>query len=120
MTLSMPVAEWVVNLLLCFTVWGVLAWVSSFLHTRKLWNDIMSVACFLWVLGLRFRHRASYWVPLAVFAVGIYQALEESRWNRRVRAVLALAGSALWFQFGMWNLVAVMFYFCSGCFTFFR
>ena len=112
--------EWVINVMMCMSVWGALSLVSRFLHARKLWNDLMSVACFLWVLGLRFPHPAAYWVPLVVFGWGLYVALGDTRYKTSVRAALAGVGAFLWFQFGMWNLVAVMFYFCSGCFGFFH
>lgn len=115
----MPWLEWIVNVMMCLAFWGVLSLVSRYVHSRKLWNDLMSVACFLWVLGLRFRHPAAYWVPFAIFAWGVFAATDESRYNVPARVAFALVGAVLWFQFGMWNLVASMFYFCSGCFSFF-
>lgn len=112
----MPLVEWIVNLLMCLATWGLLSLVAKFLQSRKLWNDTMTVACFLWILTLRFRDPRLILVPMTVFALGLFIALGDSRYNIPSRLLAAAVGSMLWFHFAMWNVVAVMFYFCSGCF----
>lgn len=108
--------EWACNVLMCLCVWGGISLFARFLQARKLWNDVMTVACFLWVLSLRFRHPAAVLVPVVVFALGLFQALGSTRYNVPVRIVGAILGALIWFRYVMWNLIAVMFYFCSGCF----
>ena len=115
-TNEMPWLEWAINVSMCISVWAVLSLVFKYLQSRKVWNDVMTVACFMWVLFLRFRHPAAAYVPMAVFALGAYKALDQTTYKTAVRAALALVIGFLWMEFGIHRLIGLMYYFCAGCF----
>lgn len=105
-----------INVAMCITVWGCVSLVMKYLQSRKMWNDAMTVGCFLWVVSLRFRHPAAILVPILVFAAGTFKALDQTRYNGPARLVGALVIAALWMHFGIVRLISLMYYFCAGCF----
>jgi len=112
----MPWYEWAVSVAMCISTWAVVSLVFKYLQSRQLWNDLMTTACFMWVLFLRFRHPAAALAPMAVFAFGAYKALDQTKYKTGVRVALAVVAGVLWIEFGIHRLIGIMYYFCAGCF----
>ena len=111
----MPLLDWIVGFAMCASVWLGIHFGFKWLNSRKLWNEAMSLACFVWVLNFRFRHPALIPSAMALFAAGTFKALDSTRYNAWARAAAAAVAAVLWIQFGLYQLVSLIFYCCSGC-----
>lgn len=112
-----PWFEWLFSVVMCLGIWATAGLGTKWLETRGLWNGAMTASCVLWVLLLRYRHPMAEVLPMLFFAGGLYYALDRTRLNATARMAVAIAVSIVWFGALFFQLLSLMYYFCSGCFV---
>jgi len=109
--------QWLVNVVLCLLVLVIVHRLGRTLEDSELWNPSMTHGTVAYVLLLRFlpKHPWLWYVPAALFAWGVAQALQKTKMHGSVRLILGAIGSVLWFEVAFWKVLGIVMYFCAGC-----